>query len=226
MLFTLMLGAPVRSQGRDLGTLSRIIVNNGVANQLAVNPGLLGLERVVPISDVREATAEQIVLDITDDEWKAYSAFKVGQHMVSDSAAAPSLLPVAPRTMVTSEIFDVPTAEATPSDRSVDPIAVTLSHSTHVGDRGRLAGLVTDTGIPQELVLEGGETIPFAQVGVLDEEHIRLGPAPQRMDGATEAGTLGDAPPRMDGATPAGALGDRPAQVEGATDTSRPINTN
>jgi len=214
MLYTLMLGVPVRSQGRDLGTLHRIIVNNGVANQLSVNPGLLGIERVVPISDVQEATSEQIMLNVTDVEWKAYNAFDMKQHMVSDSAAAPGLMPIAPRLDTTTEVFDTTTAEATTSDRTLDQMAVVLSHNTHVGDRGRLAGLVIDTGVPQELVLEGGATIPFAEVGVLDEQHIQLGATPPRMDGATEPGTLGDGPGRMDNATPAGALGDRPPLAE------------
>lgn len=221
MLYTLMIGAPVRSQGRDLGTLSRIIVNNGVANQFAVNPGLLGIERIVPISDVKDCTAEEIMLDASDDDWKAYNAFKTKQHVVTDNAAAPNLLPVAPRTTTTSEMFDVPTAEATDTDRSLTPMAVVLSHSTRVGDNGRLAGLVVDTGIPQEIVLEGGQTIPFEQVGVLDEHHIQLGVAPPRMDGAVEPGTLGDGPGRMDGATPPGALGDRPPMEEGTVDASR-----
>lgn len=224
MLCTLMLGVPVRSQGRELGTLHRIIVNNGVANQFTVNPGLFGTERVVPISDVQEATPEQIVLNVTEDEWKAYGAFDMQQHIVSDSAAAPGLMPIAPRLPTTSEISDATTAEATTSDRSVDLMAVVLSHNTHVGDQGRLAGLVIDTGIPQELLLEGGATIPFTAVGMLDEAHIQLGAAPQRMDGATEPGTLGDRPGRLDGATPAGALGDRPPLAEGATETSRPVS--
>lgn len=220
MLYTLMLGVPVRSQGRELGTLHRIIVNNGVANQFSVNPGLFGLERVVPISDVQEATPEQIVLNVTDVEWKAYNAFDMNRHMVSDSAAAPGLLPIAPRLDTTTETFDATTAEATASDRNLELMAVVLSHTTHVGDRGRLAGLVIDTGVPQALVLEGGATIPFAEVGMLDEAHIQLGAAPPRMDGATEPGALGDGPGRIDNATPAGALGDRPPLDADDTNTS------
>jgi hypothetical protein len=221
MLFTLMLGVPVRSQGREVGTLKRIIVNNGVANQISVHPGLLGLERIVPISDVQEATPEQIVLEIADDEWKAYNAFEMKQQVVSD-AAAPNLLPIAPRLDTTTETFDATTAEATASDSTLMPMAVVLSHSTRVGDEGRLAGLVIDTGIPQELIVEGGQRIPFTRVGVLDEVHIQLGAKPPRMDGATEPGALGDAPARMDNATPAGALGDRPPLADRGTDPSRP----
>jgi hypothetical protein len=220
-----MFGASVQSQGRALGTLKRIIVNNGVANQFTVNPGLFGgPERVVPISDVEDSSAEEILLGVSDDEWKAYSAFSVGQHMVSDSAAAPSLIPLAPRLDTTSETFDVPTAEASTTDRSVSPQAVVLSQSTRVGNHGRLAGLVIDMGIPQELLLEGGDTVPFGDVGILDEGHIQLGAAPPRMDGATEPGALGDASRRMDGSTPAGALGDPPPLASGATETSRPTH--
>jgi len=225
MLYTLIFGTSVRSQDHDLGTLKRIVVNNGVANQFTVNPGLFGgPERVVPISDVDEATTEHIVLRITHDEWKAYNAFDIKQHIVADSAAAPSLLPLAPRLPTTDEVLDVPTAEGIANDSSLTPMAVVLSNSTRVGDRGRLAGLVIDMGIPQQLLLEDGDAVAFGEVGVLDEEHIALGATPPRMDGATEAGALGDAPHRMDGTTPAGALGDRPALAEGATDTSRPTS--
>ena len=56
MIYTLMLGATVRSAADNQGTLSRIIVNNGVVNQFVVNPSGLfsGPERIVPISDVVE----------------------------------------------------------------------------------------------------------------------------------------------------------------------------
>ena len=225
MLYTLMFGASVRSQDHDLGTLKRIVVNNGVANQFTVNPGLFGgPERVVPISDVDEATTEHIVLRIMHDEWKAYNAFDIKQHVVTDSAAAPSLLQLSPRLPTTDDVLDVPTAEATATDRSLTVMAVVLSNSTRVGDRSRLAGLVIDMGIPQQLLLDNGDAVAFGEVGVLDEEHIALGATPPRMDGATEPGALGDTPQRMDGTTPAGALGDRPPLAEGATDTSRPTS--
>jgi hypothetical protein len=158
------------------------------------------------------------------DEWKAYNAFDIKQQLVTDSAAAPSLLQLAPRLPTADEVLDIPTAEGTATDRSLTPMAVVLSNSTRVGDRGRLAGLVIDMGIPQQLLLEGGDAVAFGDVGVLDEEHIALGATPPRMDGATEAGALGDAPHRMDGTTPAGAIGDRPALAEGATDRSRPTS--
>ena len=225
MMYTLMLGVPVRTQGQEVGTLKRIILNNGVANQFTVNPGLFGVERVVAISDIQQATAEHVVLNVTDADWKAYGAFETKQHIVSKAAASPGMMPVAPRLDTTSEILDVPTAEATTSERSLEIMSVALSQSTRVGDQGRLAGLVLDTGVPQQIVLEGGAMIQFAEVGVLDEDHIQLGTAPSRMDGATEPGTLGDGPGDSHDPTSLGSLGDRPPLVAPSTDTPRSSTT-
>ena len=196
MLYTLMLGAPVHSGDRALGAISRIIANNGVVNQFTVNPAGLfsGPDRVVPISDVVEATAERVTLNISDVEWKAYSAFNIEHLMVSDRAAAPELIMSAPRSDTTSEMFDVPTAEAPAGERTVSDTVVVLTTKTRVGDDQRLAGLVVDTGIPQQVIVEGGNTIPYAHVGSLGEDHIVLGETPERMDGATLPGSLGDAP--------------------------------
>ena len=196
MLWTLMLGAPVRSGDHQLGTLGRIIVNNGVANQFTVKPSGIfsGPERIVPISDIVEATQDGVTLDVSEVEWKAYGAFDIDHLVVSDQAAAPNLLEAGPRTPITGEVFDVPTAEASTEERSLTAMAVPLTSKTRVGDHGRLAGLVVDTGIPQQILVEGGGAIPFEQVGRLGEEHIVLGDVPPPMDDAVPPGAMGDAP--------------------------------
>jgi hypothetical protein len=148
MRFTLMLGAPVRMRDGDFGALNRIIVNNGVANQFTVDPGGLfsGPDRVVPISDVAEATEEGVLLNASESEWKSYNAFHVEQFMVDNAASAPDLSPVAPRLPTTDEMWDVPTTEGPTEDRIATAGAVALSNKTRVGDLGRLAGMVINTG--------------------------------------------------------------------------------
>ncbi len=71
---------------------------------------------------------------------------------------------------------------------------VVLTTETRVGDQGHLAGIVTHTGIPTELLLEGGGSIPFEQVSILDSEHITLGPKIERMDDAMLPGSIGQPP--------------------------------
>lgn len=209
MIHTLIFGTPVRGDNHELGTLNRVLVNNGVANQFTVNPGGLfsGPDRIVPISDVAEATDQGVTLNITDVDWKAYPAFNIDQILVSDQAAAPDLLQVSPTMPTTHEAVDVPTAEAPSGERSATAMIVALTNRTRVGDQGTLAGLVADTGIPQQLLLEGGGTVPFAQVGVLDEEHIVLGMTQGRLDGATALPGNNQAQQRLDGATPPGSIG-------------------
>lgn len=199
MIYTFVLGAPVRSGDRELGTLSRILVNNGICNQFAVNPGGLfhGPERVVPISDVVEATEQGVTLEITDTEWKAYSAFNIDQLVVSDTAVAPQLLQTGPTTDVTTEMTSKPTAEAEQQTQSVSPMAVVLTNKTRVGDDRHVRGLVIDTGIPLRILVEEGETVPIEAVAVLDENHIRLGETPPRLDGATAPGGMGGEPPKV-----------------------------
>lgn len=197
MIYTLVLGSPVQSGDGKLGTLTRIILNNGVANQLVVNPSGLfsGPERVVPINDVQETSPESITLDITDVEWKAYGTFNISQLLVSDQAAAPGLIQQGPASDVNRETIERPTAEAVTDDATTTANSVVLTIKTRVGDHGHLAGLVADTGIPQQLLLDNGETIAFDQVGVLDENHIVLGEAPPRLDDVTHPGSIGqDAP--------------------------------
>jgi hypothetical protein len=79
MLYTFVLGTPVYAEDRHLGKLERIIVDNGIANQITVAPGLLGIERVVPINDIVETSTDSVQLRITDEDWRAYSAFQIQQ---------------------------------------------------------------------------------------------------------------------------------------------------
>ena len=197
MLYTLTLGSPVQSGEHKLGTLSGIIVNNGVANQLLVNPSGLfaGPERVVPINDVTETSADGITLGITDVEWRAYSAFHIEQLVVSDQAAAPSLIQTGPASDINRETIERPTAEAVGADTAATAGSVVLTTRTRVGEQGCVAGLVADTGVPQQLLVDDGQTIAWDQIGVLDEKHITLGDAPPRLDDVTPPGSVGQDTP-------------------------------
>jgi hypothetical protein len=86
-------------------------------------------------------------------------------------------------------------------------MTVALTNKTRVADFGHLAGMVLDTGIPQDLLLDNGQSVPFTMVGVVDSERIELGPVAGRLDGVTARDGLAEAPPRMDGATPPGTIG-------------------
>ncbi|MBA3944310.1 MAG: hypothetical protein H0X37_07060 [Herpetosiphonaceae bacterium] len=174
MKHTLVLGASVGCEDRQFGKLTRIVVDNGVANQLVVNPGLFGgPERVVPISDVTESTPEAIMLKCDESEWKAYNAFKMTTH----SEEQPTLvdgLPIASAPDVNAGLADPTLIDVTTTTSTVAETAVVLTSSTKVGGDGTFHGLITDTGLPQA-VLVGDQTIPFAEVSELDSTNIRLG---------------------------------------------------
>lgn len=210
MIYTLILGSPVRTGDHAFGKVSRIIVNNGVANQFTVSASGLfsGPDRLVPISDVVEATEEGVTLGISETEWKAYPAFEIERILVADQAAAPDLLATAPlNNEATAEAVNVPTAESPSIERALQDVSVSLTGKTLVGDMGRLRGIVADTGIPQQLLVEGGGSVPFEQVGVIDEKHIMLGEVEGRRDGATASESSNQAQQRMDGAIPPGTIG-------------------
>ncbi len=82
MIYTLMLGAPVSKEGDEFGSLTTIIVDNGIANQIVVNPSGLfaGPDRVVPINAIAESSAEGITLNATDVDWHSYGAYNVEQY--------------------------------------------------------------------------------------------------------------------------------------------------
>jgi hypothetical protein len=194
MIYTLMLGAPVRKEGGEFGSLSRIIVDNGVANQLVVNPSGLfsGPERVVPINAIAESSAEGITLNATDVDWHGYNAYHLEQYMASDTIT-PDVLVTGAMTTANPEIPNRPTT-LMEGESTIVPMMVVLTSKTRVGDHGHLAGIITDTGIPTELLLEGGGSVPYAQVSILDDTHITLGEKIHRMDDATLPGSIGQPP--------------------------------
>jgi hypothetical protein len=209
MIYTLIFGAPVRRDDHRLGTLNRVLVNNGVANQFTVHTGLLsGPDRLVPINDVIEAGEEGLVLNISGDEWKAYPAFDIDKILAADQTLTPGFLTSAPGDNQTAgDASSLPAAPEPATGRTVRDISVVLTNKTQVGDQGTLRGLVLDTGIPQQLLVEGGGTVPFEQVGLLDENQIVLGAVAGRVDGATALESAAQAPTRADGAIPPGTIG-------------------
>ena len=209
MIYTMIFGVPVRRDDHRLGTLNRILVNNGVANQFTVHTGLLGgPDRLVPINDVVEVSEDGIVLNISEDEWKAYPAFDIDKILAKKQELTPGFHASAPATNQTAEdALSLPADPAPPTGRTLEDISVVLTNKTHVGDQGTLRGMVLDTGIPQQLLIDGGGTVPFEQVGLLDENQIVLGPVEGRLDGATALESDAQAPARADGAIPPGTIG-------------------
>ena len=190
MNYTFVFGAAVRSGDTNLGRLERIIVNNGIANQITVNPGLLGTERVVPISDIQSATADEISLNISNDEWKAYAAYRLQQSLGNPNEAEPNLAALAPSPQLTQQTADTSrppnTFGAVEQNTSVDLMSVVLTSSTTVsgdelaGGSARLKGLVVETGRPQQLLLDDERSVSYDAVSRLDEQQIQLGGAPQQ----------------------------------------------
>ena len=209
MIYTMIFGAPVRRDDHRLGTLNRILVNNGVANQFTVHTGLLGgPDRLAPINDVVEASEDGIVLNISEDEWKAYPAFDIDKILAKQQELTPGFHASAPANNQTAEdAASLPAAPAPATGRTVQDVSVVLTDKTQVGDQGTLRGLILDTGIPQQLLIDGGGTVPFEQVGLLDENQIALGPVEGRLDGATALEGDAQAPARADGAIPPGTIG-------------------
>lgn len=189
MKYIFVFGTPVRSGTTTLGKLTRIIVNNGIANQITVDPGLLQTERVVPISDIESATTDEIQLNVADDVWKAYTAYKLQQSLGNPNDADPNLAVLAPSPQLVQQAVDTshPT-DATGAhliDTSVDRMSVVLTSSTRVGSehgnaQARLQGLIAETGRPQLLLLDDNGSIDFGAVTRLDEQHILIGGSPQQ----------------------------------------------
>lgn len=189
MNYTFVFGAPVQIGETQVGKLERIIVNNGIANQITVNPGLLQTERVVPISDIESASADAIRLHVTDQDWKAYTAFRLQQQLGSPNEAEPNLAVLAPSPQLIQQAADTShpgsTTGAREAETSVDLMSVVLTSGTTVSDaegggQMRLRGLVAETGRPQALLLDDDRSVPFDAVSRLDEQHIQLGGAPQQ----------------------------------------------
>ncbi len=184
MRFTLVFGAPVYANETQLGKLERIIVNNGIANQVTVNPGLFGYERVVPINHLGEAGADAVHLNVGEDEWKAYPAYSMDQSLTNPNDASPDLSVLTTDLTMNSQAADTShplTTGVRTERRTVDELSVVLSSSTRVvndsapNEEERLRGLTIDTGRPQELLLAQGSLVPYDVVTMLDENRIHIG---------------------------------------------------
>jgi hypothetical protein len=146
------------------------------------------------------------MLGITDVEWKAYPAFYIDQIVASDRATTPDFMPMNLANQGPVEGPNMPPSDTESGARAASMMSVALTDKTRVGNGGTLAGIVADTGIPRQLLLADGTSVPFEQVGVLDEEHIVLGAVGGRLDGAT-ALDADQVPERLDGAIPPGTVG-------------------
>jgi|GEM_PF-3941194 len=183
MLYTFVLGTPVYAEDRHLGKLERIIVDNGIANQITVAPGLLGIERVVPINDIVETSTDSVQLRITDEDWRAYSAFQIQQAFGGSQEVVPGqgLVPGHPAITANATNTSQTTALGTTyTERTVSQMSVVLSSKTKVVDDNapdteyHLKGMVVDTGRPQQLLLENDTIVPFESITMLDEQRIHL----------------------------------------------------
>ena len=67
MQYTLIFGTPVTAGDKEFGKLERILIQNNFASQFTVNPGFFGYEKVLPLEDVHEATADRINLRVGED---------------------------------------------------------------------------------------------------------------------------------------------------------------
>ena len=183
MLYTLIFGTPVYAHDKHIGKLRRIIVDNGIANQITVDAGLLGTERVVPINVLEETSAETIRLNATDVEWKAFAAYQMQQSITSSGGDSPNLSALTSDQVVSGGITDS-SHNDTSSRRTVRTVAdtsVVLTSRTAVinddatNERHYVRGLVADTGRPQQLLLEDGSAVPFEAVTLFDESQIHIG---------------------------------------------------
>jgi hypothetical protein len=190
MLYTLLFGARVRSADDNLGKLERIIVNNGIANQLSVDPGLLGYERVIPINIIDQTSDDEIQVTVGEGEWKSYPSFSVQRSVDTPSEEGPNLAALTPEIVAWAAPADTDhvTMEtgARETDRTVDMTSVVLTSGTRVvlenqgGETHKLRGLIADTGRLQQLVLDNGTTISADAVTLLDEDRIHVGGQHQR----------------------------------------------
>jgi hypothetical protein len=189
MKFTLTFGAPVMNNDSQLGKLKRIVVNNGIANQVTVDPGLLSYERVVPISDFVAGPDDTLRVNITDTDWKAYSAFTMDQPLDNPNQDGPDMSVLTTDVTMNQQAADTnhPLSTGTLVEReTVDQMSIVLTSATTVvneaggGQTHKLHGLVIDTGRPQVLLLDDGTSLPFDAVTMLDEERIHVGGAHQQ----------------------------------------------
>lgn len=184
MRFTLIFGAPVYANETQLGKLERIIVNNGIVNQITVNPGLFGHERVVPINHFGESGEDALHLNVGEDEWKTYPAYSMDQMLTNPNQASPDLSVLTTDLTMNSQATDTShpfTTDVRAERKTVDELSVVLSSATKVVNEGAsdatdsLRGITIDTGRPQELLLAQGNAVSFEAVTMLDENRIHIG---------------------------------------------------
>lgn len=184
MRYTLVLGTPVITDGKTLGNVERIIVEDGVAKQFTVNPGLFGTERVLPLSAVQAATANGIELHITDDEWKAYPAFNIESLLTPAfdmPVADPGLAQLSPQQAEAGTHRPdndlLTTSAVTPGEGVTVPLgSAVVSAKTNVmrnGTTHALHGLVLDTGRPVQVLVADGQALDVAMVRSFSGEQIQ-----------------------------------------------------
>lgn len=178
MIHTLVFGAAVHSMDTHRGTLKRMLITDGIANQFTVDPGLLGVERIVPISVVTEATPEGVQVNISnDDDWKAFPAYQMEGVLGTSNHDDPSV-----QVLEAAEIVGAGYDAATGAQTTTDALpigAIVLSSATRITGAhadATLHGLVIDTGRPHQLLLNDGQVIPIAGAAQFGNDTIALHP--------------------------------------------------
>lgn len=173
MIHTLIFGASVHGAATQWGTLKRILINDGIANEITVDPGLIGIERIVPISAIPEATADGAVLDISDADWKAFAAYRMHGMFGTSNEDEPNLQMMEATEKVGAGITSA--IDTRDQVESVVGAALVLTANTVVATGGterRLKGLIIDTGRPHELVLDDDQTVGVEAVDAWASDRI------------------------------------------------------
>jgi len=170
-----MFGTPVTAGNKEFGKLERILIQNNFASQFTVDPGFFGYEKVLPLEDVQEATADRITLRVSEDAWDSYTSYADAGGINPPPADTP--YSDAPETTYAGHP-DQPVLPQTGTHDTVDRNAAVLSSETTVVDVARnvessLRGLVVDSGRPRELVLDDGR-IPFDNVSMLADDRLEV----------------------------------------------------
>ena len=185
MHYTLIFGTPVTADGKTLGNIERIIVEEGVAKQFTVNPGLFGTERVLPLSDVHTTGVNGIELRVSEDEWKAYPAFNIESLLLPAydmPVADPGLAQLSPQQAEAGTYRPdndlLSTSAAVPGEGVTVPLgSAVVSAKTNVvrnGTAHALHGLVLDTGRPVQVLLADEQPLDVATVRSFSSEQISL----------------------------------------------------
>jgi hypothetical protein len=184
MRYTLIFGTPVMADGKTLGKVERIIVQNGIANQFTVDPGLFGTERVLPLSDVQSISANGIELRVSEDEWKAYPAFNIEALLPDTVPQMPGLPSVTAETVtapanitdpgVPTTSVDVPAESITVPDQAHSAIVSAKTTVQHGGTEHALHGLVLDTGRPVQILVAPDQALDVSAVRSFTADQIRV----------------------------------------------------